>query len=259
MNNPQLILAAIAENLVSNNIKVVDLTAPLSADTPVIQLPPERGQPWPFKRQVISQYDEKGNDVYWNNICMSEHTGTHFDAPIHWISGKEFSDVSQIPTQRLVAPAMVLDVSAKVNNPDFLLERHHVESWCDIHGPLPKAGWLLYRTGWDANDRNAEQFLNSGHTPGISTECAKWLAEETPLVGIGVETVGTDAGQAGKFDQPYPVHWYFHGADKYGLTQLKNLSLLPPTGAILIVAPLPIVGGSGSPCRAYALIHNENL
>jgi kynurenine formamidase len=249
-----LVLEALATQLVSRQVRVVDLTAPLSDQTPVIRLPSERGQPWPFRREVISQYDEKGEEAYWNNIAMSEHTGTHFDAPVHWISGRQFSDVSQVPVQELVGPAAVIDVSHLVGDPDFLLERKHVEEWIEQHGPLPKNGWLLYRSGWDSRDGNADSFLNNAHTPGISVECARWLAEQTPIKGIGTETVGTDAGQAFTFTPQFPVHWYMHGANKYGLTQLKNLKLLPPTGAILVVSPLPIVGGSGSPCRAYALM-----
>lgn len=256
MQDQRSTLLYLADQLINRRIEVVDLTAPLSADTPVIKLPADHGQPWPFERQVISRYDKKGEQVYWNNIRMSEHTGTHFDAPIHWISGRKLCDVSQVPVQQLVAPAIVVDVSEKVNTPDFLLEKHHVQQWCETHGPLPEGGWLLFRSGWDAHDQNSASFLNDGHTPGVSVECAKWLAEETPIIGIGVETVGTDAGQASKFEQPFPVHWYFQGANKYGLTQLKRLGKLPPTGAILIVAPLPIVDGSGSPCRAYALIES---
>ncbi|TDB45646.1 cyclase [Photorhabdus khanii subsp. guanajuatensis] len=246
--------SSIYEKFMQGKVEVLDLTAPLSTETPVIRLPPERGQPWPFKLEKISRYDEKGKEVYWNNIQMSEHTGTHFDAPVHWRSGKDSIDVSSVPPRHLVAPAAVIDVSDQVTAPDFLLEREHVDQWCEVHGPLPEGGWLLFRSGWDSRDSDADTFLNHGHTPGVSEACAKWLAEQTPIIGIGVETVGTDAGQAGKFEQPYPVHWYFHGAGKYGLTQLKNLAKLPPTGAVIMIAPLPIVGGSGSPCRVLALV-----
>src|SRR5690348_2234285 len=98
MKNDHL-LNQLAASLTQRHVRVVDLTAPLTDDTPVIRLPPERGQPWPFRREVISRYDEKGEEVYWNNISMSEHTGTHFDAPVHWITGKEFVDVSKVPVQ----------------------------------------------------------------------------------------------------------------------------------------------------------------
>jgi kynurenine formamidase len=243
--------------LASGRIRIVDLTAPLHEKTPIIRLPPERGQPWPFSRELISRYDDKGPHVYWNNIKMCEHTGTHFDAPIHWLTGRDFDDVSQVPVQRLVAPAIVIDLTEEAGNPSFLLERRHVERWCEQHGPLPDGAWLLYRTGWSRHGHDTDEFLNDGVTPGVHPQCAQWLAEQTAILGIGVETVGTDAGQAGSFDPAYPCHWYFHGANKYGLTQLRNLSLLPPRGTMLIVAPLPIVGGSGSPARVMAIFESE--
>lgn len=253
------VLEALVAALRGGTVDVIDLTAPLSEETPVIDLPPERGQPWRFGREVISRYDAAGPMVYWNNIRLSEHTGTHFDAPVHWLPGRDLHDVSQIPAGRLVAPAAVLDFSAEATaDPDFLLRREHVEAWQDEHGPLPDRGWLLYRTGWDSRSGDAEKFLNGGHTPGVAPECARWLAEETSLVGIGVETVGTDAGGAAHFeDQPYPCHWHFQGAGKYGLTQLQNLAQLPPHGAVLLAGPLPIVGGSGSPTRVLALVERD--
>jgi kynurenine formamidase len=252
------LLTELTTALRTGAVQVVDLTAPLSEDTPIIQLPAERGQPWPFQREVISNFDHLGPHVFWNNIRLSEHTGTHFDAPSHWLSGKDSQDVSQVPPARLVGPAAVIDMTAEVAlNPDFLLERGHVEAWVDEHGPLPEGGWLLYRTGWDAR-KDQQAFLNDKHTPGVSEACAQWLAEETALLGFGVETVGTDAGLAGEFDQPYPCHWFLHGAGKYGLTQLRNLALLPATGAIVIASPLPIVGGSGSPARVLALVENRS-
>ncbi|WP_328556982.1 MULTISPECIES: cyclase family protein [unclassified Streptomyces] len=249
------VLAGLLTALRGGTVQVIDLTTPLSERTPIISLPPERGQPWPFSREVISNFDAPGPTVYWNNIRLSEHTGTHFDAPVHWLSGRTHQDVAQVPPRRLVGPAAVIDLGAEAEkDPDFLLRREHIEAWTAEHGPLPEDGWLLYRTGWDARNDDPERFLNDRHTPGVAPECARWLAEETPLAGLGVETVGTDAGLAGDFDQPYPCHWYLHGAGKYGLTQLRNLQLLPPTGALLIAGPLPIVGGSGSPTRVLALV-----
>lgn len=239
--------------LAAGRVRIVDLTAPLHEGTPIIRLPAERGQPWPFQRELISRYDEKGPHVYWNNLKLCEHTGTHFDAPIHWLTGQDFDDVSQVPVQRLVAPAVVIDLTAEAEDPSFLLERRHVEAWIAQHGPLPQGSWLLYRTGWSRHGDDPDQFLNNGVTPGVHPLCAQWLAEQTQVQGIGVETVGTDAGQAGGFDPAYPCHWFFHGANKYGLTQLRNLHLLPARGAMLVVAPLPIVGGSGSPCRVMAI------
>ena len=195
------VLGGLLEGLRRGTIVVVDLTAPLSEATPVIKLPPERGQPWSFERQLISWYDADGPEVFWSNLMLCEHTGTHFDAPVHWLSGKDLDDVSQVPAHRLVAPAAVIDCSAEAaRDPDFLLERSHVEAWQSRHGPLPEGGWLLYRTGWDQRLADPDAFLNAGHTPGVSPGCARWLAEETPVIGLGVETVGTDAGQAALFE-----------------------------------------------------------
>jgi len=253
------VLSALAEAIRSATVDVIDLTAPLSSSTPILQLPEPFGNTVPFTLHEISRYDERGPAWYWNDISTGEHTGTHFDAPVHWVTGRDGQDVSQVPLPRLIAPAAVLDFSAQAAaDADFLLEVDHIKEWESQYGALPEGGWLLYRTGWDARSRDQETFLNANetgpHTPGVSVECARWIAEQAPVVGFGVETVGTDAGAAHSFDPPFPCHSAMLGADKYGLTQLQNLALLPPQGAMLIVSPLPITGGSGSPCRALALV-----
>jgi kynurenine formamidase len=253
------VLQALVSGISGGSIAVVDLTALLSGQTPILKLPEPFADTAVFSLEEISRYDDRGPAWYWNNIHTGEHTGTHLDAPVHWVTAKDGEDVSQIRPQRLVAPAAVIDVSDRVAaDPDFLLEVDDVRRWEAAHGPLPEGGWLLLRTGWDARSGNQEAFLNADetgpHTPGISVEAAKWLAEEAPVIGVGVETVGTDAGAAHSFDPAFPCHTFVLGAGKYGLTQLQNLNQLPPTGAVLITAPLPIVGGSGSPTRVLALI-----
>lgn len=253
------LLAQFAAAVADGTVEVVDLTAPLSETTPILRLPEPFGNTVPFSLREISRYDERGPAWYWNDISTGEHTGTHFDAPVHWVTGRDGEDVSQVLPGRLVAPAVVLDAADRAAaNPDFLLEVEDVQQWTKANGPLPDGGWLLYRTGWDARASDQADFLNANetgpHTPGISVECAKWLAEETSLLGLGVETVGTDAGAAHSFDPPFPCHSFFLGAGKYGLTQLRNLDRLPVRGAVVIAAPLPIVGGSGSPTRVLALV-----
>ncbi|HYN95255.1 MAG TPA: cyclase family protein [Pilimelia sp.] len=249
------VLRDLVAALSAGTVEVVDLTAPMSAETPILALPEQFGQTWPFALTEISRYDERGPAWYWNNITTGEHTGTHFDAPIHWLTGRAGHDVAQVPAGRLVGPAVVLDHTGDAAaDPDFLLEVDHVKAWESANGPLPAGCWLLYRTGWDARGDDAERYANGGRSPGISTECARWLAEETSIRGVGVETVGTDAGLAHSFDPPFPCHSFLLGNDKYGLTQLRNVDRLPPTGAVVIAGPLPIVRGSGSPCRVLALV-----
>ncbi|OPG11546.1 cyclase family protein [Microbispora sp. GKU 823] len=253
------VLRDLVDGIRSGGIEVLDLTAPLSDKTPILLLPEPFGQTVPFSMQEISRYDDRGPAWYWNNFTTGEHTGTHFDAPVHWVTGRDGEDVAQVAPAKLIAPAVVLDFSAQsAADPDFLLEVDHVKAWEAEHGPLPDGGWLLYRTGWDVRAHDQAEFLNADetgpHTPGMSIDCARYLAEETPITGIGVETVGTDAGAAHSFDPAFPCHSFLLGAGKYGLTQLRNLDRLPPTGAVVVAGPLPIVGGSGSPVRVLALV-----
>lgn len=255
------VLTDLIAALSSGSIRVIDLTAPLSPETPVIQVPSEFGQTARFELDEISRYDDRGPVCYWNNFRTGEHTGTHFDAPIHWITGRNGDDVGTIPVSNFVAPAVVIDVVDEVAaDPNFLLEVDHVKRFEAEHGPLPAGGWLLYRTGWSSRTTQAAM-VNATEagpaSPGLSPDCARWIAEETPIKGIGVETIGTDAGAAYSFDPPFPCHSYLLGNDKYGLTQLQNLDRLPPTGAVVIAAPLRIVGGSGSPVRVLALVDDS--
>jgi kynurenine formamidase len=253
------LLSDLTEALADGQVNVIDLTAPLSERTPILQLPPPFANTQGFSLREISNFDERGPGWYWNNISAGEHVGTHFDAPVHWISGRNGPDVSQVPPGHLIGPAAVIDKTAEcASNPDFLLDVSHVEAWEREHGRLPAGGWLLFRSGWDSRAHDQASFLNANetgpHTPGVSVELARWLGEQAPVIGFGVETVGTDAGAAHSFEPAFPCHQYLLGANKYGLTQLANLSKLPPTGAVLIAAPLPIVRGSGSPARVLALI-----
>ena len=179
---------------------------------------------------------------------------------MHWITGRDGEDVAQVPAAKLVAPAAVLDFSADAaKDPDFLLEVDHIRAWEAEHGPLPDGGWLFYRTGWDARSEDADAFLERRRRPARTPRACRWSARggwprRRRCIGVGVETVGTDAGTAHSFDPPFPCHSFLLGAGKYGLTQLQNLALLPPTGAVVIAGPLPIVSGSGSPARVLALV-----
>ncbi|WBL19476.1 cyclase family protein [Citricoccus sp. NR2] len=255
------ILNSLMAGLSDGSIRVIDLTNKLSPSTPTLRLPEPFENLIDFSLDEVSAYNDPGPFWKHHNIHTGEHIGTHLDAPIHWISGREGHDVSSIPVERLMGPAVVIDVSEQVDeNPDFLLETDDVTAWEAEYGPLPENGWLLLRTGWDRYSQDQEAFLNAdetgSHTPGISAEAALWLATETKLSGVGVETVGIDAGRGAELDPPFPVHYHFLGNDKYGITSLQNLDQLPPTGAMLVVAPLPITGGTGSPIRVLALVEN---
>ncbi len=256
------VLTSLVSDLVGGKVAVIDLSAPLGPDTPVIDLPPMFGASPGVSMQVISKFDDKGPAWYWNTITMGEHTGTHFDAPVHWITGKDLPQnaTDTIPVGRFVGPACVIDVTAEVEkNPDFLLMPAHVEAWEATHGRIAAGSWVLLRTGWSRRTDRAS-FLNVAadgggpHSPGFHASTSQLLANDRDVTGVGVETVGTDAGQAGTFDPPFPNHTIMHGAGKFGLASLQNLDQLPATGALVIAAPLKIVNGSGSPLRVLAFV-----
>ena len=254
------ILTQLAAALAEGSIEVVDLTQPLGPDTPVIDLPPVFAASPGLSIETISHYDEKGPAWYWNTIRLGEHTGTHFDAPAHWITGRDLPDntTDRIPVRRFIGPACVLDCSAEAAaDPDFLLQPAHVRAWEAQHGQIPAGAWLLVRTDWSKRE-GREAFLNIGadgsHTPGFHPDCTRFLAQERDILGVGVETVGTDAGQAGGLDPMFPAHNMMQGSGRFGLASLTNLDRLPPTGAVVIAAPLKIVDGSGSLLRVLALV-----
>jgi kynurenine formamidase len=252
-------LEALAGALNAGSIETVDLTHTLDPDFPVIVLPPEFGQCARFRVEEVSRYDERGPAWYWRNFTCSEHTGTHFDAPVHWISGKDLPDASvdSIPADAFVRPVCVIDCSSQsADNEDFLLDTAFIKDWEARHGKIPAGSWVLMRTDW--SKRSGAAYLNmredGAHTPGPTGDAIRYLVEERDIVGFGTETVGTDAGQATHLSPPYPAHFLLHGANKYGLQCLANLDLLPPTGAILVCPPLKIKNGSGSPLRVLALV-----
>ena len=252
-------LFELARGIASGAIRVVDLTQTLAPEFPTIILPPEFGQCAPFRLEEISRYDERGPAWYWNNFTMGEHTGTHFDAPIHWLSGKDLPDnaVDTIPVKNFIAPAAVIDCSrAAAGEPDFLMTLATVEAWEREHGRIERGSWLLLRTDWSKKPYPDYAGLreDGAHTPGPSPEVVKWLVEERDVHGFGTETIGTDAGQAQHFNPPFPAHFYMHGRGRYGLQCLTNLDQLPPKGAVIIAAPLKIKQGSGSPLRVLALM-----
>src|SRR5882672_6789043 len=160
------LLAELITQLNTGALRVVDLTQPLSPQTPLLPLPSQ----WPntpaFKIWELSHYDDRGPAWYWNGFETGEHTGTHFDAPIHWVSGKDLPDnsVDLIAPKQFIGPACVFDVAAKVE-----------KDWESRHGKIPAGAWVLLRTGW--SKRKGSDYINLRddglHTPGWTTECSQ--------------------------------------------------------------------------------------
>lgn len=258
MSNPA---TSFVEQLARGSFQVVDLTHTLSPDFPPLQLPPQFGQVSAFKIEKISEYDEAGPGWYWNNFTCGEHTGTHFDAPAHWVTGKDHpaNTVDTIEPRNFIAPAVVVDASREVaGNDDWLLTVEFLQEWEARHGRIAQGAWVLFRTGWSQRLAEPASYVNmredGAHTPGPTQAAVEWMIHERDVHGFGVETINTDAGQSYAWPLAYPCHTLMHGANKYGLQCLKNLDKLPATGAVIISAPLKIQRGSGSPLRVLALL-----
>jgi kynurenine formamidase len=257
-------IKAFAQALAEGSVRIVDLTRTLSPEFPTLVLPPELGQCAPFRIEEVSRYDSRGPAWYWNNITMNEHTGTHFDAPIHWVSGRHLPNnaVDSIPPENFIAPAVVIDISAAcARNPDHELSIGEVKAWESVHGPIPAKSWVLLRTDW--SKRSLPDYVNlkedGAHTPGPCPDVLRYLVHERDIIGLGVETIGTDTGQGAHSNPPFPAHYILHGHGRYGLQCLMNLDQLPPTDVIIVAAPLKIRNGSGSPLRVLALIEGSTL
>ncbi|MGI9483485.1 MAG: cyclase family protein [Hyphomicrobiales bacterium] len=253
------VITQLSAALGDGSVRIVDLTHTLDPDFPVIVLPPEFGQCARFRVEEVSRYDERGPAWYWRNFSCSEHTGTHFDAPVHWVSGKDLPNatVDAIPEEAFVRAVSVIDCSGEASkDEDYLLTVDAITGWEAENGEIPAGNWVLMRTDW--SKRKGAGYLNmredGAHTPGPHPDAIRFLIEERKIVGFGTETVGTDAGQAAHLSPPYPAHYLLHGAGRYGLQCLANLDALPAQGAMLICPPLKIKHGSGSPLRVLALV-----
>jgi kynurenine formamidase len=243
-------LQQFAAGIASGAIRTIDLTQTLSPDTPTLVLPPEFGQCAGFSQEEISRYDERGVAWYWNNFTVSEHTGTHFDAPIHWITGKDLPTTRSIrQARRFHRPCGGDRYLSKIGgDPDYLLTVADIEAWEAEHGASRHAaGSCCAPIGRSATvDAYTNRREDGAHTPGPSAEAVKFLIDERDAHGLGVETIGTDAGQAHLLNRPIPPTPCSTRAGRYGLQCLENLDLLPATGSVVMATPLKI-GRLGQP------------
>jgi kynurenine formamidase len=187
------------------------------------------------------------------SFWMLEHYGTHLDAPAHFIAGG--LTVEAIPAERLFGSTVVFDVrDAAATNPDYELPPGRVTAWESEHARIPRGAIVLLRTGWASRWPDAARYRNQDaagtmHFPGFGADAARILIERG-VSGIACDTMSVDPGPS----REYPVHRLALGAGLYHLENLADLSALPETGASLIVAPIKLKGGSGAPCRVFALL-----
>ncbi len=176
--------------LSDGSVELVDLTQPLSESTPVLILPEPFANTPHLSRRQLSRYDEDGPAWAWDVLELGEHTGTHFDAPRHWITARDGEDVASVPPKRLVGPAVVIDKTAEVEADNgYLLTVADLEAYEAEHGALAPGSWVLLRSGWGSRAQDEAAFLNVGPegpvTPGPDVAAARWLAEHPNVVGFG--------------------------------------------------------------------------
>jgi len=175
------------------------------------------------------------------------------DAPAHFPPGK--ITVDEIPVTHFFGPAVVIDVQAEAaKDADYRLRVTRVEKWEALHGHIPAGSIVLLRTGWGARWPDQTSYRNMDangamHFPGYSVEAAKLLMERG-VVGLGIDTLSIDYGESKNFE----VHRVDLPGGLFNLENLANLDELPEAGAFLIAAPIKLEGGSGGPCRVFAIL-----
>jgi kynurenine formamidase len=185
-------------------------------------------------------------------LRINEHTGTHMDAPLHFSA--DGKSVAEIPVEKLVVPLAVIDIREKAAaNADAQVTPDDIKAWTAANGPLPKGCCVAMNSGWDAHVatdkfRNADD-KKAMHFPGFHIEAAKMLIEDGNAVGVAVDTLSIDFGASGDF----ATHYGWLPTGRWGLECLANLGALPAKGATLIVGAPKIRGGSGGPCRVFAM------
>jgi kynurenine formamidase len=232
--------------------RLVDLTYPFDSTT-LYWSPDET-----FRVEIVAR--GRTPSGYWyasNRICASEHGGTHLDAPIHF--AEEGWTAAQIPVERLVGPAVVVDVrDSCAARADYQLRRRDLESWEDRHGRIPDGAIVLMRSGWGARwpDRmryfgGARWDSGSGyHFPGYSREAAEFLTRERRVDAVGLDTPSLDHGPS----RDFIAHRTFAAANVAGLENVANLDRLPERGATVIALPVKIGAGTGGPVRIVAIL-----
>lgn len=242
-------LPPLVKGLAAGRVSLVDLTHKLDEGAPYW---PEGRTKTPFKAKVAGTYERNG--LFSRELEIPEHFGTHIDAPAHF--DPHGWKVAEIPLDRLIAPAAVIDVTQAVKtHEEYRVTVADIKKWEKTHGALPGGGLVFFRTGWEKRWPSQKEFMKQDaegklHFPCLTVEAGRYLMEQMKPVGIGIDSPGIDLGA----DHTYPLHHLTLGAGAYLLENVGNLEALPETGAVVVVSPVKLTGGSGSPVRILALV-----
>lgn len=224
--------------------RVYDLTHVTGPDFPMFY-----GAEQPRIEQLTSIADD---GFYKNRLTLDEHTGTHMDAPAHFIEDGATAD--ELDPSALFAPLVVIDISAKAaDDPDAVVTDGDIAAWEAIHGTIPDRAFVAMYSSWDAKVNDPEAFINLDadnvqHFPGWSGGAVSFLVGERTVVGIGTDTASLDPGNSSDFQ----AHVTALGAGLYGLENLANLGVVPPVGTTVVVGGPKHLHASGGPSRVLA-------
>ena len=230
----------------------IDLSYAYSEET--LYWPTEDG----FQLEELAYGETEAGYFYSSyKISTAEHGGTHLDAPIHFSRGGMSAE--QIPLDRLIAPAVVVDVAARAT-PDYLIGVGDLEEWERTHGRIPDGSILLLRTGWGerwpdrlgylGTERTGPEAVAELHFPGIHPEAARWITDQRNVAAVGIDTPSIDYGQSTGFE----AHVIIYGSDIPGFENVANLQEIPEVGAFVVALPMKVAGGSGGPLRIVAFV-----
>ncbi len=215
------------------------------------KFPVYTGAPSPARSTAVTI---EQNGFYGQQWALFEHSGTHLDAPGHFITGGRL--VPEIAPEELVAPAVVVDIAQRVRkDSDAEVIPEDLERFERRHGRIPRRAAVFMYSGWEARAGSQDAYRNRDakgvhHFPGFGPAAVEWLLDHRDITCIGVDTLSLDIGRSTTFD----VHRKLLGADRYGLENLANLKSIPAKGATVIVGVIPWEEGSGGPCRVLALL-----
>jgi kynurenine formamidase len=212
---------------------------------------PDASTPAEF-HAVVDLTHSIGTPARWSS--PPELFETRIDAPAHF--AHTLWTVDQIPTERLIAPLVVLDVSANVeNHADYQISVEDIAKWEQVHNQIPLGSVVIARTGWDSRWHSVKAYRNTDpkgtmHFPGYSADAAKFLIEGRNTLGLGIDTLNIDYGPS----KDFPVRQYTLAHSVYQLENVANLERTPATGGMVVVAPTKLENGSSGPVRLLALV-----
>ena len=234
--------------------RIIDLTHAFDSETIF----------WPTEEGFVLEKGAEGvveQGYYYaaHRFRMAEHGGTHIDAPIHFHA--DGWTVDEIPLDRLVGPAVLVDVSVRcAKDPDHRASVADFEAWEKQHGRIPARSIVLIHTGFGRFWPDRKAYLGTDergapavaklHFPGLHPDAARWLIAERKIGAVGLDTASIDHGPSKQFE----THRVLFEANVPAFENLAALDELPASGFSVVALPIKIRGGSGGPLRAIAIL-----